>query len=131
MNQKGRLAPGAAALASALGVAVALLLGAGVVAAASGCLIFGGAGGPRSRGGGGASMEEEIDRPGADYEAFDLDAPRPALCRDACVGDPRCAAYSYARPGAAGPKPRCRLKTAMPNAVTDRCCISGIKAFPH
>jgi hypothetical protein len=115
---------GRAALAMWAGALVMLLVG---LAFSAGCLVFTGGGGLRARGGGGASMEEEIDRPGSDYEVFDLDAPRPALCRDACVGDPRCAAYSYARPGAAGPQPRCRLKTRMPNAVTDQCCVSGIK----
>ena len=40
-------------------------------------------------------------------ESFDLPAPRPELCRDACWRDAQCRAFTYVRPGVQGPNARC------------------------
>jgi 1-phosphatidylinositol phosphodiesterase len=71
--------------------------------------------------------EPNTDRPGGDYRGFDLAAPRPELCRDACWGDARCRAFTYVRPGAQGPNARCALKSVVPPARSNDCCLSGVK----
>ena len=50
--------------------------------------------------------EPNTDRPGTDYRRFELGAPRPEVCRDACWGEPQCRAFTYARPGVQGPHAR-------------------------
>ena len=77
----------------------------------------------RSRG----QWEPHTDRPGSDYRSFDLGAPRPELCRDACWGEPQCRAFTYARPGVQGPHALCYLKNAVPPARPADCCLSGVK----
>ena len=52
------------------------------------------------------ALEANTDRPGADYRSFELGAPRPELCRDACWGEPQCRAFTYVRPGVQGPRAR-------------------------
>jgi hypothetical protein len=98
------------------------------VVGVAGCVITAG-GGLANEGGAGASMEMEMDRPGADYQTFDLHEPRPTDCRSACAGDVRCMAYTYVRPGVAGSAARCHLKSSIPNAIENGCCISGVKGM--
>jgi hypothetical protein len=43
-------------------------------------------------------MEWNFDRPGSDYKVFDLQAPDPTFCQDACFRDPRCMAWTYMQP---------------------------------
>ena len=70
-----------------------------------------------------------VDRPGSDLRpGFELATPDPALCRQACEADPNCKAYTYVRPGFQGPKARCWLKSAVPAAVQNDCCISGVRS---
>jgi hypothetical protein len=71
--------------------------------------------------------EPNTDRPGSDYRRFELNPPRPEACRDACWGDPQCRAFTYARPGALGPRALCDLKNAVPPARPADCCLSGVK----
>jgi 1-phosphatidylinositol phosphodiesterase len=71
--------------------------------------------------------EPDIDRPGADYRTFELRAPQPELCRDACWSDVQCRAFTYVRPGAQGPHARCSLKNVVPPARPAACCLSGVK----
>jgi hypothetical protein len=73
------------------------------------------------------ALEVDIDRPGMDYQNFDLPAPDPAPCRAACEKDGRCRAFTYVKPGNQGPNARCWLKTAIPEPRPNACCISGIK----
>jgi hypothetical protein len=116
---------------TASGAHLALLAAALVTGAAAGpsCLILAGTG-LASHGAAGASLEDDIDRPGGDYLVFDLETPLPERCRDVCVGDARCIAYTYARPGTESPHPRCHLKASTPNAVPAPCCASGVKRAP-
>ena len=73
------------------------------------------------------SFEHGIDRAGGDYQNFDLPEPRPELCRDACIADSKCRAYTYVKPGIQGAKARCWLKSTVGPARPDGCCVSGVK----
>src|SRR5262245_21298887 len=71
-----------------------------------------------------------IDRPGGDYENFELARPDPGLCQAACERhtNSRCKAWSYVAPGFhAGPKPRCYLKKFIMDARINPCCTSGVR----
>ncbi len=72
-------------------------------------------------------MENNIDRPGMDYKDFDLASPNPNLCEKACAEDPNCKAFTYVRPGYQGQSARCWLKSGVPDATSNACCISGKK----
>lgn len=79
----------------------------------------------------GSGWEMNTDRPGSDYNNFDLPTPNPQLCSDACARDARCAAFTYVNPGVQGPNARCWLKNPVPAAHASSCCVSGVKAAPH
>jgi len=72
-------------------------------------------------------LEHDIDRPGMDISSFDLPAAQPELCRQSCLNDPNCVAFTYVKPGVQGPAARCWLKNAVPQAVASTCCVSGVK----
>jgi hypothetical protein len=72
-------------------------------------------------------LEYGTNRPGMDINNFDLPSARPEDCRDACMNDARCAAFTYVNPGVQGPNARCWLKNPVPNATADNCCVSGVK----
>ena len=71
-------------------------------------------------------FEMNASRPGADYRALDI-APQPEICRNACLAEAPCVAFTYVAPGVEGPSARCRLKRAVPPLVADACCVSGIR----
>lgn len=73
--------------------------------------------------------EVGVDRPGKDLKpGFDLTSDDPQLCKLACDADPNCKAYTYVKPNTIqGPKPRCWLKSDVPVAVNNNCCVSGVK----
>lgn len=68
-----------------------------------------------------------VDRPGADYRDFALEAEQPALCQQACAEDADCRAFTYVRPGLQGDAPRCWLKNEVPEPVASDCCASGVR----
>jgi hypothetical protein len=72
-------------------------------------------------------FEMNVDRPGYDYQNFDLPQPRPELCREACLREGQCRAFTYVNPGVQGPSARCWLKMSVPPATPSDCCISGVK----
>jgi hypothetical protein len=73
------------------------------------------------------TLENNIDRPGSDYNNFNMRANNPELCKQACFADTRCKAWTFVKPNTIqGPKPRCWLKNAVPNAVNNNCCVSGV-----
>jgi hypothetical protein len=72
-------------------------------------------------------MEQGVDRPGSDIQNFDLPRPEPELCARSCWDNGSCAAFTYVRPGVQGPNARCWLKNAVPQAVPNNCCISGVR----
>ena len=72
-------------------------------------------------------MEENVERPGADYLNLVLEqGSPPRFCRDACQNDERCHSWTYVRPGAGDPNPRCFLKSQVPEARPNPCCVSGV-----
>ena len=74
----------------------------------------------------GKMAQDNVDLPGMDYQHFDLPIAEPRLCLDACLGDPRCKAYTYVRPGSQGPNARCWLKDGVPQSKPNPACISGV-----
>lgn len=73
------------------------------------------------------TIEQGVDRPGEDYKDFDLDDARPEACRDACEKDAACKAFTFVKAGVQGDKARCWLKQAVPGALPNDCCASGIR----
>mgnify|MGYP000745995732 CR=1 FL=1 len=74
-------------------------------------------------------LEKGFDRPGSDYRNFPFDAG-PERCQQACAEDPNCKAFTWVRPGVQGPQARCWLKSAVPTAVANANCVSGVKVTP-
>jgi PAN domain len=72
-------------------------------------------------------LEINIDRPGLDFQSFDLPSADPILCQRACWDNGACRAFTYVRPGVQGPSARCWLKNSVPNAVPNNCCVSGLR----
>lgn len=92
----------------------------------SACCISGvrGAGVVEPRSGG---IETSIDRFGGDYRNFEVKSDTPAeTCRDACAADPKCRAWTYARPGYGAMGPRCYLKSQIKPPRRKPCCVSGV-----
>lgn len=75
----------------------------------------------------GGATEFGIDRFGGDYRSFDV-APQPngEACAAACSAEPRCRAWTYQRPGYAGPSARCWLKSRVTRPRRTPCCVSGV-----
>jgi len=69
--------------------------------------------------------EDHTDRPGLDYNHFALDSW--SACRQACMGDGRCAAWSWVLPGVQGPRGQCWLRAKVPNPVSNASVVSGVK----
>lgn len=74
------------------------------------------------------SMEPNVSRWGSDYKRFALDKGGAEACSEACAGDAKCLAWSYVKPGVSGPAAVCRLKSTVPSAASDTCCVSGVMA---
>jgi hypothetical protein len=72
-------------------------------------------------------MEHDTDRPGGDYSSFDLALADPAACQAACRSAAMCLAWTYVAPGVQGPNARCWLKSQVPAAMANSCCVSGVK----
>ena len=73
------------------------------------------------------SFEPDINRPGGDFTSFPSIGDRLEICRDACAAESSCVAYTYVRPGLQGPRGVCWLKSSIPQAAPNGCCISGVK----
>lgn len=70
------------------------------------------------------------DRPGNDFLSFPIAKTIPQLCKQACINNVRCRAWTYVRPGVQGPDPVCYLKDPSPTPVSNACCISGEQIGP-
>ncbi len=72
-------------------------------------------------------VEFAIDRVGGDYKSVDI-TPDPSglSCKAECEGDNHCRAWTYLRPGYAGPAARCYLKDKVKPPRHKPCCISGV-----
>jgi hypothetical protein len=75
------------------------------------------------------SVESGIDRPGSDYKNFDVPPSIAgfAPCQSSCDSDENCRAWTFVKPGVQGRFARCWLKNAIPNPVTNNCCVSGVR----
>ena len=76
---------------------------------------------------GGGRFEMNTDRGGYDYRNFDLPQPRPEICREACMREGQCRAFTYVTPGVQAAGARCWLKMDVPQPAPSDCCISGVK----
>jgi hypothetical protein len=73
------------------------------------------------------SLEENTDRMGMNIGSFDLSSPDPLICQQACADNPDCKSFTYVKPGYQGTNARCYLKSSVPDATSNDCCISGVK----
>jgi len=104
------------------------LVGVALATLAVGCtIVASGPGTPGYVSSGSATMDVNVDRPGSDYRSFDLASGLPEECRDTCVTEPQCLAFTFVNPGVQGPSARCWLKNSVPQATASNCCISGVK----
>jgi len=74
-------------------------------------------------------MEQDTDRPGGgDFRHVIPAADDPALCQKACRDDTQCKSWTYVKPNTVqGAQPNCWLKTGVPPATHNTCCVSGVK----
>ncbi len=70
-------------------------------------------------------LERNVDRMGSDLRWFDTQEPAES-CRDACVDDDRCRAFTLTPPGHFGPKARCYLKSQAPRPTFALGMVSGV-----
>jgi len=76
----------------------------------------------------GGPFEINVNRPGGDYIDFASGGANTALlCLGACQAQPACKAWTYVKPGFNGPQSHCYLKSIVPPAQIDNCCVSGVK----
>jgi uncharacterized protein YkwD len=115
-----------ACIALALAVVAAAIGLPRSASAACGPANYGTPGCPYPSLGGSDTFRTNTNRPGSDYANFDLKGAYPSDCRDACLKDAACKAWTYVKPGVQGPKARCWLKNAAPGERPDECCVSGI-----
>ena len=71
--------------------------------------------------------EYDTKRPGMDYLKMELSRPNPQECEDLCAAEKRCTAWTYIKPSENNIKAICGLKKGLPEAVSDSCCVSGVK----
>jgi hypothetical protein len=76
------------------------------------------------------TIEPDTIRRGDEYRSFVIDARRanPYVCRDACLREPQCMAFTYVRPDRRGGAATCQLKSSAPLATADTCCVSGVRS---
>ena len=72
-----------------------------------------------------STLEHSNDRPGLDYNSFELDTGY-GHCEFRCKNEKRCRAWTYVRPGIQGARGRCWLKEGLPGSVSNDCCTSGV-----
>lgn len=73
-----------------------------------------------------AWVEQDVDRPGSDFQILWLRGG-PEECQAACAQHPLCRSYTYVRSGIPGRLMGCWLKNGIPPPVADGCCVSGVK----
>ena len=75
-----------------------------------------------------SNLEYDTNRSGSDYRNFELSQADPAICRNECQSDSTCRSFTYVKPGVQGAKDRCWLKSEVPAASANNCCVSGVKS---
>lgn len=71
------------------------------------------------------AMEWNMDRRGQDYTSYIPQQPDPRYCREACLRDSICKAWTYVKP-IGGNAARCWLKRGTPERRKNPCCVSGV-----
>jgi hypothetical protein len=72
-------------------------------------------------------IETSIDRYGGDYRNFEIPSTQDVqACKQTCESENRCRAWTYVRPGYAGPAARCYLKDKIKPPRRKPCCMSGV-----
>jgi hypothetical protein len=71
--------------------------------------------------------EPQMDRPGRDFFQFVQDKADPEICVAACMGNSRCRAFTYVRPGYQARKAKCYLKDGGTKPVANVHAMSGLK----
>lgn len=74
-----------------------------------------------------SEREDAKDRRGGDYLCFDVRTDHIEDCEATCKAEMRCAAWTYVKPAVIGPNARCCLKSVIPAASDNACCVSGTK----
>ena len=74
-----------------------------------------------------SERENDKDRYGGDYLSFDVKTAHIEDCESACKADPKCAAWTYVKPGVHRQLAVCWLKSVAPAISDNACCVSGIK----
>lgn len=77
------------------------------------------------------AWENNIDRPGQDFSSFWISKEiemftAPGKCESACRNNQKCMSFTYVKPGIQGEDARCYLKSGVPTATQNNCCVSGI-----
>jgi hypothetical protein len=67
------------------------------------------------------------DRPGGDFTNATVVSGDPAVCANRCEREPRCRAWSFSYPTAAGAPAMCWLKREVVPRVQASCCVSGVR----
>jgi hypothetical protein len=75
-------------------------------------------------------MEIAVKRPGGDYKTFPIAADDPNICREACLREAKCVAWTFVQAGPKGESARCELKSSVPEPIKDGCCVAGLKGEP-
>jgi hypothetical protein len=74
-----------------------------------------------------SEREDSKDRRGGDYLCFDVRIDHIEDCETDCKADTKCAAWTYVKPGVISPNARCCMKSVIPAASDNTCCVSGTK----
>jgi hypothetical protein len=74
-----------------------------------------------------SEREHDKNRFGGDYFNFDVKTDRIEDCEGTCKTDPKCAAWTYVKPGIQRSQAVCYLKSVVPALSDDVCCVSGKK----
>jgi hypothetical protein len=63
--------------------------------------------------------------PGSDYS--NMEVRGDDACRNACLDDLKCQAWTFVKPGIQGRSAHCWLKDKVPQAEPSSCCKSGTR----
>jgi hypothetical protein len=93
------------------------------------CCVSGvkGAGGGRSTASARYKLEKNVNRNGGDYRDFPPQTADPAVCAEACAKESRCRAWTWVNSELEEPTGHCWLKSTIPPAEKDDCCVSGLR----